>query len=190
MKSEVFSKELNYINDNNIKNSAKTMLDLLPDYFYKIGASSTGKYHPSFSLGDGGLVKHTKAAVRIAVELLNNSSLQSFTSKEKDLMIFALLIHDGLKNGINKNEYTQFEHPLLISNYLNENKNKLYLNDEEIKFISNCLETHMGPWTKDYNGNEILRSPLSKYERFVHMCDYLSSRKFLNISFEDNEIVN
>ena len=46
----------------------------------------------------------------------------------------------------------------------------------------------MGPWTKDYQGNEVLQKPTSKYERFVHMCDYLSSKKFLNVNFENDKI--
>ena len=46
----------------------------------------------------------------------------------------------------------------------------------------------MGPWTTDFNGNEILETPKDKYQRFVHMCDYLASRKFLNVKFEGNEI--
>ena len=47
----------------------------------------------------------------------------------------------------------------------------------------------MGPWTTDYKGNEILEKPKDKYQRFVHMCDYLSSRKFLDIKFENNDII-
>ncbi len=82
---EVFNKELSYIKDKKIRNSLKTMLNLLPEYFYQIPASSTGKYHPEFTLGDGGLVRHTKAAVRIAYELLQNPSLNNFTEEEKDL---------------------------------------------------------------------------------------------------------
>ena len=44
----------------------------------------------------------------------------------------------------------------------------------------------MGPWNKDYNGNEVLPVPKTKYENFVHMCDYLASRKYLNIKFDSN----
>lgn len=64
-----FNKEISYIKNERIRNSLITILDLLPDYFYHIPASSTGKYHPEFTLGDKGLVRHTKAAVRIAYEL-------------------------------------------------------------------------------------------------------------------------
>ena len=57
-----------------------------------------------------------------------------------------------------------------------------------MELICSCVETHMGPWTKDYNGNEVLTAPSSKYQRFVHMCDYLASRKFLDIKFINNDI--
>ncbi len=184
-----FNKEINYIKNEDIKNSLITILDLLPKYFYEIPASTTGKYHPEFSLGKSGLVRHTKAAVRIAIELFNNESLNNFTEREKDLLIFSLIVHDGLKCGLNKNEYTCFDHPILISNFIKDNKDKLSLKKDDIEFICDCVKTHMGPWTKDYQGNEILESPKSKYQRFVHFCDYLSSRKFLDIKFVNNEIV-
>ena len=51
MKSDVFNVELNKIEDEDIKESTKYILNKLPDYFYEVPASSTGKYHPSFSLG-------------------------------------------------------------------------------------------------------------------------------------------
>ena len=188
MKSEVFNTEINYIKDKRLKENLIVLLNLLPDYFYEVPAASTGKYHPACSLGKGGLVRHVKVATRIALELFNDSALQSFTDSEKDLMLISLILHDGLKSGLIKSEYTKFDHPILMANYIKDNKDKLTLNDSEINFICKCIESHMGPWTKDYDGNEILRCPSTKYERFVHMCDYLSSRKFLDVKFNNNEI--
>ena len=185
---QAFNKEINYIKNDRIKRSLITMLDKLPSYFYEVPASSTGKYHPDYALGKGGLVRHTKVAVRIAKELLDNPSLNNFTDDEKDLIIFSLLIHDGLKHGKKKSEYVVFEHPILISEYIKECKNDLELTDEEIEFISAAVLTHMGPWTKNYKDEEVLTPPTSKSQRFVHMCDYLASRKFLESKFdiEDN----
>lgn len=185
-----FNKEINYIKNERIRNSLITILDLLPDYFYHIPASSTGKYHPEFTLGDKGLVRHTKVAVRIAYELLQDSAINNFTSDEKDLLLFALTIHDGLKNGINHDKYTAFDHPLQISKFVRDNKDKLELTDDELNLVCSCVETHMGPWTTDYNGNEVLQRPKTKYQCFVHMADYLASRKFLNIKFENNDIAD
>lgn len=189
-KVEIFNKEYQYIKTKKYVDNIKIIIDLLPDYFFEVAASSTGKYHPSFSLGEGGLVRHTKAAVRIAYELLqNNSVFTHFKQEEKDLMICGLLIHDGLKHGLVKSEYVVFDHPLQISKFIKDNKDKLTLTDNEIKFMCSVVETHMGEWTKDYRGNEVLEKPTNQYQKFVHMCDFLASRKFLDIKFENNNIV-
>ena len=187
---KIFDNELNYIKNERIKNSLITILKKLPDYFYTDPASSTGKYHPEYALGEGGLVRHTKVAIRIAKELLDNPSLNDFTDDEKDLIIFSLMIHDGLKSGLKKSKYCLFEHPILISNFIKDNKNELDLTLDEIDFVSDAVLTHMGPWTKDYKGNEVLTPPTSKSQKFVHMCDYLASRKFLEVKFDkDNNII-
>ncbi len=190
MKKEMFQTEIGYIKNPKYAENIGIIIDLLPDYFFEVPASSTGKYHPKFSLGEGGLVRHTKSAVRIAHELLENNSLfNTFTSDEKDMMIAALLVHDGLKSGLVKSEYTVFEHPLLMSKFIQDNRSKLTFDDSEIELICSVIETHMGEWTRDYKGNEVLEKPKTKYQKFVHMCDFLSSRKFLNIEFDGNEIV-
>ena len=189
-KKDSFKTEINYIRNPKYKNNAEILVELLPDYFFEVPASSTGKYHPLFSLGEGGLLRHTKAAVRIAFEFYKDESITDiFNQDEKDLMILALMLHDGLKSGLVKEEYTRFDHPLLMANFIKDNKDKLTLTDNEIEFLSNVISSHMGPWTKDYQGNEVLPKPVNKYQKFVHMCDYLASRKFLNVNFKDNEIV-
>ena len=189
-KVKTFEKELEYIVDDNIKESSKTMIELLPDYFFHEAASSTGKYHPSYALGDGGLVRHTKAAVRVADELLSDPAIvDKYTRSEKDVMIMSLILHDGLKRGLKEEKYTRFDHPILMANYVLENKDKLKMSDEEVQLASSVIKTHMGPWITDYQGNEILEKPKTKYQNFVHMCDYLASRKAILFNFdEENNI--
>ena len=68
-KTDYFKKELEYIINVDYKEDLKFLINALPDYFFMVAASSTGKYHPSFSLGEGGLERHTKVAVRIDYEL-------------------------------------------------------------------------------------------------------------------------
>lgn len=189
-KQEQLKREVSYIRNPKYRENANRLIELLPDYFFEVPASSTGKYHPSYTLGDGGLVRHVKAAVRIGHELLENPITGGkFTNDEKDLIILALILHDGLKSGLVKQKYTQVDHPLLVSNYIKDNKDKLSLTDNEILALTNMIESHMGIWNKDYNGNEVLPIPINKYQKFVHMCDYLASRKFLEVPFENNEIV-
>ena len=190
-KQDYFSKEYSYIKNPKYVENLKIMVELLPDYFFQIPASSTGKYHPEFSLGDGGLLRHSKFAAKLAYEMYQDESITGiFNQDEKDLMIFALLIHDGLKSGIVKEKYTRFDHPILMANYIRDNKNKMTLSDNEIEFIATCIETHMGPWIKDYNGVEILKKPTNKYQKFVHMCDFLASRKFIDTKYKEFDLLD
>lgn len=186
-KTEQFRTELNYIKDENIKKSAEAIISMLPDYFFHEAASSTGKYHPAYTLGDGGLVRHVKTAVTMAHELFN---IYKFDEETKDLIIFAILIHDGLKKGLVEERYTRFDHPLLIGNFLRDNKDKLSLNDEQLERIIKMDASHMGKWnTNEYNPNVILPLPKTVEEKFVHMCDYLASRKFINVGFDEKNDV-
>jgi len=186
-KVAVFERELKYIKNESFRNDAMYLIDSLPDYFFEVAAASTGKYHPKYAQGKGGLVRHTKSAVRIAYELLQDPAIgDKYTDNEKDLMIISLILHDGLKLGKEQSKYTKFDHPLLVGSFIKENKPNLNFNDEEINFLIDAIASHMGPWTKDYDGNEVLPYPKTKYQNFVHMCDYLSSKKFLNVDFDEN----
>ena len=69
---ELFDKELSYIKDENIRKSLIELLKILPDYWYEVPASSTGKYHPEYALGDGGLLRHSKAAKRTIRKRMSN----------------------------------------------------------------------------------------------------------------------
>jgi len=55
--------------------------------------------------------------------------------------------------------------------------------------MASVIETHMGEWNTNPYSNVILPLPNNKYQKFVHMCDFLASRKFVNINFENNNIV-
>lgn len=187
-KISYFDKEYYYIKDDKKREDLKYLVSELPDYFFEIPASSTGKYHPEFASTKNGLVKHTKVAVRIAKELLDNPGLNNFKDNEKDIIIMALTLHDGLKKGNPEEKYTKVDHPLLASSFIRERKDKLSLNDEELDLLTRIISSHMGIWNKDFNDNEVLPIPKDKYERFVHMCDYLSSKKFINVEFDDVNI--
>lgn len=190
-KESIFNEEYSYIKNEEYKKDIKFLIANLPDYFFEVPASSTGKYHPKYTLGEGGLVRHTKAAVRLAYELLSNPTIGGkYTDREKDLMIMSLLIHDGLKSGKEKSKYTKIEHPLLVCDFIKDNMDNLLMEDEDIEFMCSVISSHMGPWNKDFDGNEVLPVPKTKYQNFVHMCDYLASRKVLLFEFDnDNNII-
>ena len=190
MKSDVFNVELERITDDKIRESTKYILNNLPDYFYEVPASSSGKYHPVFSLGKGGLVRHVKVAERIAEEYFKDEVFCPFDDHKKDLIRMAILLHDGFKSGLEYSMHTVVEHPLLMSKYILENIDKLSISVDDVKDVARMISTHMGPWVNDRKGNKVLPKPEKEDELFVHNCDYIASRNFLNVSFLNNAIVD
>ena len=190
MKSTIFNNELELIKNDRLRRSCEVLLNELPDYFYEIPASSTGKYHPKFALGEGGLVRHTKVAVRIAYEIIKTQSIGNvFTDDEKDLILISLMLHDGLKEGFPKERYTKFDHPILAANFVKDKANLTELTSEEVKLISTNISSHMGEWNKSDYSDITLPLPKNKYQKMVHMCDLLASRKFINVEFDGNDII-
>ena len=191
MKKEQFERELSYLKDEKYRNALQKLLGLLPEYWYHEPASSTGKYHPSYALGEGGLLRHSKAAMMIGHELLENPTIGGkYTSREKDLMLLSLLVHDGLKLGIPQEKYTRFDHPILMGKFIVEHATEIGLSLEDANFCNDVIKTHMGPWTTDYNGNDVLEKPKTKYQNFVHMCDFLASRKNLLVPFDKENCIS
>ena len=179
---------LDTIVNEDIREFAKVLVDELPDYIWHVGASSTGKYHPAYSLGEGGLMRHQIAVVRFLnffFELEQYNTL--FTSREMDLMRVAGLIHDGRKSGeqsdYERSKFTKFDHPIQMANVVRSFDGK-YLNHEEIEFIAHCIASHMGQWNTDRKSSVVLDKPKDGYQFFVHLADYLASRKSLTMDFE------
>lgn len=184
-KKEVFSKELEYIKNSNFKKNAENLLELVPNYFFEVPAASTGKYHPEYAQGLGGLVRHTKVALAIGNDLLSlECTDKDFTSDEKDLMLIAILFHDTQKLGDPQEKYTRFDHPILAAQFIKDNQRKTSFKDSEIEIITKSISSHMGQWNTNQYSDIVLPKPSSKYECFVHKCDFLSSKKYLNVAFD------
>ena len=95
---KLFERELELIVDEELRMVVKAyLLERVPDYFWTDGASSSGKYHPKFAQGEGGLVRHTKAVVMFAEELLRMSSYAYMRDAYKDYAIAACIVHDTMK---------------------------------------------------------------------------------------------
>lgn len=186
LRTEIFKAELAYIKSAVIREFTAKIINILPEYFFEVPASSTGKYHPDYALGDGGLVRHTKAAVNIAYQLMQLEQC-SFTQDEKDLIISALIAHDGLKSGVEKQTYTVADHPLQVVNFVSSHEEiKNLISEDYYTVWSNAIASHMGQWNTDYKTKqEILPKPSTSVEKFVHMCDYIASRKDWTFNFPD-----
>lgn len=176
------------ITNEDIRNFAFILMNDLPQYIWEVPASSTGKYHPQYSLGQGGLMRHQIAVVRFLNFFFELEQYQTvFTDREMDLMRIAGLIHDGRKSGsqadYERSKYTKFDHPIQMADVVRTFTGK-YLSEAEIEFIANCIESHMGQFNTDRKSSVVLPKPTNTYQQLIHLADYLASRKSLTMDFD------
>ncbi|MBQ8792773.1 MAG: HD domain-containing protein [Clostridia bacterium] len=172
----LFERELNLIKDKELRMHVQTFLeDGTCDYFWTDGASSSGKFHPAFAQGVGGLVRHTKAVVMFAEELLRMSSYAYMKDEYKDFVIAACILHDTCKYGMykyDKNEYKN--HATAAANRFDE---WCYEEDYRPHFLLlQAIRSHMGQWSTEKEDR-----PFTAVDRCVHMADYMASRSFIDI---------
>lgn len=94
--TDVFGEEIAHISSSHMRHFVYACLLTAPAYFWQAPASSSGKNHPWWARTEGGLVRHTKAAVWVGLELLE--AYPHYGRGERDALIVALLLHDTLKN--------------------------------------------------------------------------------------------
>lgn len=203
-KVKVFESELALIHSRFIQQLVTNCLAKTPDYFFTVGASATSKHHPAYTLGTGGLIRHTKAAVKIYTELMQNglpywyqwqdTDIQRFMNcaEVDDICIAALILHDTYKRGIGEGgEHSLHEHPILAAQQIIKIGfaiPDLSLDEGEmVHLIASLVETHMGKWAFSRHSSVILPVPDSWLARVVHLCDYLASRKCIEVQLGVNE---
>lgn len=180
----MFSKEIAHIQNEELRNAVTAyMTTVVPPYFFKIGASSSGKYHPKFSQGEGGLVRHTKAVVMFLEELLRLSSYAYMPEDYKDYAYAAAIMHDTCKYGfgeeLDKTKYA--DHAANAA--ANWEEFCEVMNYQPHPFIAMAIRAHMGQWTTNKD-----EKPFTNIDRVVHLADYIASRSFIDIpSFKEEE---
>ena len=179
-----FKEELNTIKNDCIREQTKLVLDKVHPDFFTAAASSTGKYHPKYALGEGGLYRHTKAAVAILNDILNLAMCDNFHEDMKDYMRAAVILHDCCKSGKDwDSRYTVHEHPVLASDFVHEVLGEC----EFSEMVGHLIASHMGQWNTNFRSRVVLPVPSTDAERMVHLADYLASRKHLEFVFEEEE---
>lgn len=179
-----FIDEINKITNSKLRKSAKKMTKDLPEYFWHVAASSSGKYHPSISLGEGGLLRHTLMVCKCAMDLIETEMFIRDTSANRDIARVAALFHDCLKHGkVNENgsycEHTIFEHPLCAADFVREHLEADKIDDLTVTMICDALRTHMGKWCTSKYSKVTMSKPRTDFEKMIHIADYMASRKYI-----------
>lgn len=176
--SELFEDELQLIKSDEIRSLVKEVMDELPlDPFLYKGASSSGKYHPMECRYVRGLTIHTKYAVQAGLVLIDQDTNLDDCMVENayDLIIGALLLHDGFKYGLTGTEqHTDPNHPNLIADYLDQKSTASEAGSDRqfyLHKLSELTRSHHGKW-----GNTPANNRMKEY---VHIADMIASRAHL-----------
>ena len=169
---KLFINELNDITEEKIRKFAEILIENADDYFFEIAASTTGKYHPQFDLGVGGLVRHTRCVAFMAE---CEAKSRMFSEHDTNLLIVAALAHDIKKLGDGSGQYTVGDHPKWASDYIMSTfeANKGLLTKKDATTISNIVMSHMGQWGE----KDGMPLPKTDLEKALQAADYIASRK-------------
>lgn len=152
-------------------------LNEIPDYFFWIAPSSTGKYHPNFDHGFGGLIRHVIMTLKIALDLIRADFLgQIYTQRDIDIIFIALLFHDAIKYGNPCVGHTTHQHPLDSADFCHQ----YVTNGLDIDYeVCQAIRSHMGKWTTKEDSTIVLPKPVTNIDHLVHMADYIASRTYI-----------
>lgn len=163
---------------------------VVPDYFWTVPSSSTGKYHSESDQGEGGLVRHTITLCRVAMDLAHMADWEDTVAVNGDEIIAACLLHDSFKYDLPKKEFTVHEHPNIAAwqwdNWIQTKHAKEVDWDEDL--LTECIRSHSGQWTESPHSEVELCPPASRASKFVHYCDYIASRKY--VTFINDKLYN
>ena len=177
MMKEIFKNWIYKIDNPVWRDACLKLIPLIPDYFWTVPASSSGKYHPECDLGEGGLVRHSIMVTKIGLDLLESGMFMKDSYRNRDLMIITGLFHDVIKQGFEGSGHTEFEHPEFAADFLMDN---LDIPDTGYKLvICDAVRSHMGKWNTSQYSDITLKTPQSQFEKLVHTADYIASRKYI-----------
>lgn len=183
---KLFINELNDITEEKIRKFAEILIENADDYFFEIAASTTGKYHPQFDLGVGGLVRHTRCVAFMAE---CEAKSRMFSEHDTNLLIVAALAHDIKKLGDGSGQYTVGDHPKWASDYVMATfeNNKSLLTKKDATTISSIVMSHMGQWGQ----KDGMPLPKTELEKALQAADYIASRKeILGFDFRPTDNVS
>ena len=174
-----FNEMIEKIQNEKWKLGCKELVKKLPNYFWVVAASSSGKYHPKCDLGTGGLVRHSVMVAINAMDLVTAEIFVEDNIINKDMALIAGLFHDCMKQGNAHSGHTVFDHPILAAEFMAAEL-KDYIEEPYLSTICGAVRTHMGKWTtSDYAPEITLEKPTTAFQKLVHTADYEAARKYI-----------
>ncbi len=176
-----FKRELGAIEDERIRGFTEWVLEeVAGDWFWEVPASKSDEFHPAWALGEGGLVRHTKAVVYLAREMCRARSIDEVL--KIDQVTSAAVIHDVVKWGqhgprrSSRCEWEHEHHDYLLRQIVGRElrtmgvRDRLLIENRKLEKVLEIAETHMGRWSR------CPRPIHTKLQWVLHLADFVASR--------------
>lgn len=109
--------------------------------------------------------------------------------KQRDCLRCTPIFHDAIKCGTNGSQYTVHDHPLLAGKWIRDTVVEHDIDKETKEYIARLCESHSGQWISNKRSSTVLPKPENDEQFLVHLCDYLSSRSNIDMTYSD-EVCN
>ena len=175
---EFFEREILNIENEDLRGFVRYYFDnCVGKWFWQSGASASGKHHPQFAQGDGGLMRHTRAVEWVCEELLRMSTYAYMKPIYKDYARAACLLHDTRKYGAEdaEDKTCYARHGALAADAIDREWLHCF-GEYAPELLTMAVRSHMGQWVEDREDR-----PFTNIDRLVHLSDYVASRDFFDI---------
>jgi hypothetical protein len=177
---KLFQEELNLIYDEGIREFTKLALTQLPAYFFlDCPSSSSSRFHPIDEHTYIGCIIHTKRVFTVAYELCRGLNAEG----DRDEILAAAILHDGIKQGKVKTGHTVKNHPGLAADLIREVYDATQMiSNKSYSIIRNCVGYHYGPWSiSPWSKSLALYTPS---ELTLYISDYVASKRCVAVDYK------
>lgn len=190
---ELWHYTIERICDKKVKATIVYLLEkVVPWQFFVAPASSSGKYHPSWQLTPGGLVRHT---TELCIGIHRHVQQFPELTDEKcvplpvvfDTLLAAGVLHDAFKNGLPWGEQTDYEnHHRIAADQWRKAASKFSVPADIIENAAAAIYWHAGRWTPGWTLK--LHQERNIYARVLHDMDMAFSNLGLDLMFKAKDL--
>lgn len=171
------------IEDQRLREYTEAAVSRLDPAFWHAAASATGKYHPAYDQGSGGLVCHTVMCAIYALSGIRRYGVPHLC----DVLLCSALLHDAWKNGEPWGRYTTKDHGATAARHMVEDWLVGFEDVEsQIAIAAYAVYHHMGVWSEPQGLDPFEFRPENDAQRdyaaaalILQEADYYSTRRFL-----------
>ena len=182
----VFETLLNKFETEEMKDYCTDMIKEIPDYIFVIPSSTSFKYHNKTQCQPHGQILHMLMFGEVMNYILDLEYVKEKTNeRQRDCLRCTPIFHDAIKCGTNGSQYTVHDHPLLAGEWIRDTVVEHDIDKETKAYIARLCESHSGQWVSNKRSKVVLPKPENDEQFLVHLCDYLSSRSNIDMTYSD-----